>query len=380
MVNLVLNGENVVFASKFNGSRYESDHIVANNFGYLGQLRELDYDINGMIEYDGKLYLRMGNILAEFQDGTLYPLSVEESTAILYTTAPTTTNAPSITIRSGKEVWLERLTPEICQDVQGRYWYLPADASTPQRATANSGNTRSTGKMTIKYNGTTYLIISTDSDENLCFDMPNRNVMAKSNGEIIRTNNAPADVTVTENTTTETNITIGKVATAGENANIKITMDSPVTSLVSATPGQNKQNIQTNGGNITIIAQGAGASIGQSGSNPLIIDAAGGTVQIQKSETSTVVGVNTYLILREDTKLTPANIIVDGVEYKVTGIAQNSADKVDISGDSIRAINGAKVEISTDGELYLKYLGVDDQNSTGNSGCCINSSASFQEE
>ena len=390
VVNLVVDGNKVTFASKFDGIKYESDNIAAENFGYLGQEREfadeiygangttgentgsldqdekLSYDINGMIHYGGKTYLRMGNILAEFLDGTLNPLSVAESNQILYKVAPSTTNAPSIMIRNGQQIWLERLSPEICKDFQGRYWYLPADASAPMLAAAVPGTAKNTANTTaITHDGKTYLVISYDAAGNLCFDMPLRNVIAKSNGDIVRTDNTPADITVSENTTTDVNYAIGQIGTAGENNDIKITLVSPVVSLVSAVPGQNLQNIQTNGGNITIIADSTG-SVGQNGES-LVIDAAGGSVNVQKSENSTVVAVNTYLVLREDTRLTPDNIIVDGVIYQVVGNAQNAEDKVDITGNSIRAINGATLDISTDGTLYLNYLGVDDRNSTGNS-------------
>ena len=102
----------------------------------MGQARELEYDINGMIRHNGKLYLRMGNLLALFEDGVLTPLSVGESNEILYTVAPTTDNVPGIQILAKQKVFLERLTPDICVDVEGRYWYLPKGAETPDNADA----------------------------------------------------------------------------------------------------------------------------------------------------------------------------------------------------------------------------------------------------
>ena len=58
-VNLVIKNGQVTFASKFDGTDYNSDWITAKNFGSLGQNRELIYDINGKIQYNRNLYLRM---------------------------------------------------------------------------------------------------------------------------------------------------------------------------------------------------------------------------------------------------------------------------------------------------------------------------------
>ena len=157
-------------------------------------------------------------------------------------------NVPEITIRNGQMVWLERLTPEICRDVQGRYWYYPAGSTAePQPATASSGySLRSAGRTTVSYDGTIYLIITTDEDGNLCYGMPQNQLVVKSNGEIVSTDpNAEKDIVVTDDkdlynstdeagkTALEKDYAIGQIGAAG---NITITMDTPVASLVNGNP------------------------------------------------------------------------------------------------------------------------------------------------
>ena len=188
------------------------------------------------------------------------------------------------------------------------------------------------------------------------------------------------DVKIVENTTTKTNYAIGQIGTEGALEDVTVTLGSPVASLVNGNTDKTLQNIQTNGGDVILIAQGDKASLGTSGTDPLIIDAAKGTVKIRTPENAETIAVNTYLVLTQDTTLTPENIIVDGVEYKVVGKAQDSTDKVDITCGSLRVINGGLADISTDGTLYFTYLGVDDQNSTGNSKAVLQAAESITVE
>ena len=210
--------------------------------------------------------------------------------------------------------------------------------------------------------------------------MPQSGVLAKSNGVITRTDDSQMDVKIVENTTTKTNYAIGQIGTEGALEDVTVTLGSPVASLVNGNTDKTLQNIQTNGGDVILIAQGDKASLGTSGTDPLIIDAANGTVKVRTPDNAETIAVNTYLVLTQDTTLTPENIIVDGVEYKVVGKAQDSTDKVDITCGSLRVINGGLADISTDGTLYFTYLGVDDQNSTGNSKAVLQAAESITVE
>ena len=378
-VNLVINGENqITFASKYDGSIYTSDNIQASAFGSLGQLRELDYDVNGMILCDGKLYLKMGDVLAEYADGELKLLNTEQTNAILYEEAPNLNNTPNIRINQGQQVKLERLTNEIFRDIQGRYWFRDGDGNFHQ-ATATESNARSSGEViTVSYNGTDYLIIYSEKDDTLvdgddaqsggnvivCYEMPQMKLVAKSDGTVVSTGSAEPDVKV-QPSDDSTRYSIGTIVVEGEDKEIVIRLDSEHAALVNGNPDPDGENIRTNGGDVTIIAQGDGASIGTDPENPLIINAGSGNVHVQSPDNTQVIAVNTYLILPEDTTLTPDYIIVDGVIYQVAG--KNPDKPVNITATSLRVINGGTADISTDGSLYLTYLGVDDHDSTGGS-------------
>ena len=378
-VNLVINGENqITFASKYDGSIYTSDNIQASAFGSLGQLRELDYDVNGMILYDGKLYLKMGDVLAEYADGELKLLNTEQTNDILYEEAPNLNNTPNIRINQGQQVKLERLTNEIFRDIQGRYWFRDGDGNFHQAAVTES-NARSSGEIiTVSYNGTDYLIIYSEKDDTLvdgddaqsggnvivCYEMPQMKLVAKSDGTVVSTGSAEPDVKV-QPSDDSTRYSIGTIVVEGEDKEIVIRLDSEHAALVNGNPDPDGENIRTNGGDVTIIAQGDGASIGTDPENPLIINAGSGNVHVQSPDNTQVIAVNTYLILPEDTTLTPDCIIVDGVIYQVAG--KNPDKPVNITATSLRVINGGTADISTDGSLYLTYLGVDDHDSTGGS-------------
>lgn len=369
-MNLVKENGKVSFASRFDGAEYSSDRIVATSFGSLGQARELTYDVNGMIQFGGKLYMRMGNVLALFEDGVLKPLSVAESNAILYLEnhAPDLNNVPVIKILDGQEIWLERLSPDICQDVQGRFWYYPEGSMEPVLIAQENVKGRA-ADTTVTYQGKVYLVISTDAEGNLCYKMPVRDaggnvtgyLMAKSNGEILRVkedgsaDNTDPDILVTDDADIYENAddagknalvkdyAIGSIHANGALANVTITMNTPVASLVNGNPGSTTENIVTNGGDVIILADGKHVSVGSDSENPVVINANEGTVKVQKPDTipgtDPVIAANTYLELTEDTRLTPERFVVDGVEYRVTGRSQTE-DKVDITCGSMRVING----------------------------------------
>ena len=108
------------FASKFDGKVYTSTKLIAEELGKLAVRKNLTgVNENGETIYvDGQNHVYVMNRQGLFHCAEIHHTMTEaETLGILYEVPPTLNPGPRITVRSGQNITLERLTDHIAHDI-----------------------------------------------------------------------------------------------------------------------------------------------------------------------------------------------------------------------------------------------------------------------
>ena len=246
-------------------------------------------------------------------DGSTYEsnyMILEHADALLsaFTQTPSA-EQPVITLKSGVQVQLERLTDDIATDAQGRFWYLNgADWVEATVATAD-------GVTSVSYGGTTYLTIETANDV-LYYTLVLDGLRVGSDGsvEVVGASNQTQKIVETKGTQYPLGVITGE--------NVTITMTDGEGSLLDGRePGETRPNIEADG-NVTFVSSSSG-SIGTE-EDPLDI-VAGGEVIFENLVGGGQLETDTFIHAEEgDIVIQPGTVVVD-VLLEVTAEAGSIA-------------------------------------------------------
>ena len=249
-------------------------------------------------------------------DGSTYEsnyMILEHADALLSAFAPNPSpEQPVVTLKTGVQVQLERLTDVIATDAQGRFWYfngsewLEADAATEN------------GVTSVSYNGTT-LPDHRDRERHSSTSRSRRTTCASAPTAASRSSTPRA----TQRSTVGMEYQLGVIT--GEN--VVITMPDPAGSLLDGRePDETRPNIEAEG-NVTFETSSSG-SIGTD-DDPLDIEA-GGEVIFENFVGGGRLETDTYIKSEEgDIVIQPGTVVVD-VLLEVTA-EKGSIDLTDVT-------------------------------------------------
>ena len=246
-------------------------------------------------------------------DGSTYEsnyMILEHADALLSALTQTpSAEQPVITLKSGVQVQLERLTDDIATDAQGRFWYL--NGANWVEATVTTAD----GVTSVSYGGTTYLTIETVNDV-LYYTLVLDGLRVGSDGsvEVVGASNQTQKIVETKGTQYPLGVITGE--------NVTITMTDGEGSLLDGRePGETRPNIEADG-NVTFVSSSSG-SIGTE-EDPLVI-VAGGEVIFENLVGGGQLETDTFIHAEEgDIVIQPGTVVVD-VLLEVTAEAGSIA-------------------------------------------------------
>ncbi len=369
------------FSAKFDGDTYTSTRIIASQLGDLGEKRELTYNNEGKVMYDGVEYTLYNNTLTYVdENGAIAQCDPDKTMEILYSVKPSdNSDGPKVIFLKDQNIYLERLTDVIAKDFTGKYYYntsgnnwVPADyeelsgqvdySSYKDGRIIQERKYRLVGK--VSYGGTVYLTISEDGDE-IYYELNQLNLVTGSDGSVFSTDpDAQFSQTLKANEQDEVLYHMGYVETKGEGKQIIINMENRKGTLRDGDEllGQldpdvyteDDMDIRTNNGDVIIYSHSSG-SIGTA-DDPLEISTGTGELIFLNLEGEKVLSTDTYISSEEDITLDP-DIVVDNVTLDVDS-GKN------IYGTELDAINGGVIDLDAGDDIRFKRISSSDGSGT----------------
>ena len=377
------------FASKFDGKVYTSTKLIAEELGKLAVSKNLTgVNENGETIYvDSQNHVYVMNHQGRFhcaENG--HTMTEAETLGILYEVLPTLNPGPKITVRSGQNITLERLTNHIAHDINNisttgnwRYdgtFYYSADGENGWTAIPEGDVQVKNGVITVSYFDSkaqrnvelriykgsaqddlkeiTFMEFATyDKDGNPVY------VKAGSDGSVVMVGEPATQKISTVESGTDYTV---KNITAGENVEIRV--NDPNGSLFNGNDDPQAPCVVAKE-KATIISAGGAGSIGTE-DKPLNIQAK--EVEFLNQDMEQVIVKDTYVYIDQGDTSLDGNIVVDGVIWKL----ETADGSVTAADKTLTVKNGGTASILTNkeptatssGNVELKTITVTGKDST----------------
>ena len=375
------------FASKFDGKVYTSTKLIAEELGKLAVSKNL----TGVNENGETIYVDSQNHVYVMNHQGLFhcaenghTMTEAETLGILYEVQPTLNPGPKITVRSGQNIILERLTDHIAHDINKisntgnwRYdgtFYYSADGENGWTAIPKENIQVENGVITVSYfdskaqqNVELRIYKGQDSQKEITFmefatyDKDGNPVYVKagSDGSVVMVD-APATQKIST-VESGTDYTVKNI-TAGENVEIRV--NDPNGSLFNGNDDPQAPCVVAKE-KATIISAGGKGSIGTE-DKPLNIQAK--EVEFLNQDMEQVIVKDTYVYIDQGDTSLDGNIVVDGVIWKL----ETADGSVTAADKTLTVKNGGTASILTNkeptatssGNVELKTITVTGKDST----------------
>ena len=355
------------FASKFDGKVYTSTKLIAEELGKLAVSKNLTgVNENGETIYvDSQNHVYVMNHQGLFHCAeTDHTMTEAETLGILYEVPPTLNKDPKITVRSGQNITLERLTDHIAHDINKisntgnwRYdgtFYYSADGENGWTAIPEGNVQVKNGVITVSYFDSkaqqnvelriykgpaqddlkeiTFMEFATyDKDGNPVY------VKAGSDGSVVMVGEPATQKISTVESGTDYTV---KNITAGENVEIRV--NDPNGSLFNGNDDPQAPCVVAKE-KATIISAGGAGSIGTE-DKPLNIQAK--EVEFLNQDMEQVIVKDTYVYIDQGDTSLDGNIVVDGVIWKL----ETADGSVTAADKTLTVKNGGTASILTNKE------------------------------